>query len=384
MKINENFSKLEQNYIFNDLKIQVERQKERGEEIIDLGIGDVKLPIFPIITSAMKKACDDLSDKKSFLGYPPAQGYSFLREKIAQNYLLEGANVNSDEIFITDGAKGQLGNVLELFGNGAKVLFLSPCYPAGAEANLLYGNDVTFLSGNQENSFIPYPPYAKNYDLIYICSPNNPTGSAFDHENLKEWIIYAQKTGAIIIYDGAYSAFLPDGYPKSIYAISGAKNCAIEIRSFSKSLGFTGIRCGFTVVPNQLKNYNQLWKRRMGCRFNGVSYVTQKGAEAIFCAKGKEEVKKRINFYKTNAEILKIALKNKNLWYNNTVSSPYVFAKTPKGTSSREFCKQMLEKISVVATPGSGFLQGGEGYFRLSAFDTRENILKASDRILTL
>ncbi|MBQ7373587.1 MAG: LL-diaminopimelate aminotransferase [Clostridia bacterium] len=384
MKFNENFLKLEENYIFNDLKLQIQELENSDTEIIDLGIGDVKLPLFPLVTSAMKKACDELSEKKTFLGYPPSQGYLFLREKIARNYLDEGACVDADEIFITDGAKGQLGNVLELFSNNLKVLFLSPCYPAGAEANILLGNKVTFLSGNKENSFIPNPPFDKSFDLIYICSPNNPTGSAFSHNDLKIWINYALSTGAIIIYDGAYSAFLPDGYPKTVYAIKGAKNCAIETRSFSKSLGFTGVRCGFTVVPKDLGDCNKLWKRRLGCRFNGVSYPTQRGAEAIFCKEGKAEVKKRINFYKTNAEILKIALKNKNLWYNNTVSSPYVFAKVPNAETSRDFCKKMLAKIRVVATPGSGFLQGGEGYFRLSAFETRKKILEAADRILTL
>ena len=384
MKYNENFNKLEENYVFNDLKLQILNRKNTEVELIDLGIGDVKLPIFPIIANAMKKAVEEMTDKKTFLGYPPAQGYPFLREKIAKNYFLEGAEISSDEIFISDGAKGQLGSVLELFGKGAKVLFLTPCYPAGAEANILYGNEVTYLTGNQENRFIPSPPIDKSYDVIYICSPNNPTGSAFTHKDLKSWVNYALFTGAVIVYDGAYSSFLPDNYPKTIYSVDGAKGCAIEIRSFSKSLGFTGIRCGFTVIPNQLGEYNKLWKRRLGCRFNGVSYVTQRGAEAIFCKEGKEEVKKRINFYKSNVEILKIALKNKNLWYNNTVSSPYVFAKAPCGKTSREFCKELLEKLCIVATSGSGFLVGGEGYFRLSAFETRKKILEASDRILTL
>lgn len=384
MKYNPNFLKLEENYIFNDLKIQVQNLKNNGAEIIDLGIGDVKLPISSLVSDAMKKASVDLADKKGFLGYPPAQGYDFLREKIAENYFLEGATVNQDEIFITDGAKGQLGSIMELFQRKVKVLFLTPCYPAGAESNILLGNDVTYLSGSADDYFIPYPPIDKTYDVIYICSPNNPTGSAFTHKDLSAWVNYALSIGGVIIYDGAYSSFLPDGYPKTIYAIPNAKKCAIEIRSFSKSLGFTGVRCGFTVIPKDLGECNNLWKRRLGCRFNGVSYISQKGAEAIFCKAGKEEVKKRINFYKTNAEILKIALKNKNLWYNNTVSSPYVFAKVPTGKTSREFCKEMLEKISVVATPGSGFLLGGEGFFRLSAFETRDRILQAADRIMTL
>ena len=383
MKYNQNFYKLEKNYIFSELKEQKLALKEKGIDVIDLGIGDVKLPIFPLVANAMKNASLQLASKKTFLGYPPAEGYLFLRSKIAENYLLEGGNILEDEIFITDGAKGQLGSILELFGFGANVLFLTPCYPAGAESNILLGNNVTYLYGSEEDGFIPSPPLNKSYDVIYICSPNNPTGYAFSFSDLSTWVNYAISTKAVIIYDGAYSAFLPDGYPKTIYAVKGAKQCAIEIRSFSKSLGFTGIRCGFTVIPKTLGNYNSLWKRRLGCRFNGVSFITQKGAESIFCKDGKEEVKKRINFYKTNAEILKIALKNKNLWYNNTMSSPYVFAKVPYKKTSREFCKEMLEKTHVVATPGCGFLAGGEGYFRLSAFETRENVLKAADRILT-
>lgn len=385
MKYNENFFKLKNDYVFTDLAQKVASKKSQGgESIIDLGIGDVKLPIFDLATKAMQKACEELSIKSTFRGYPPSQGYKFLRDKISAEYFEVGAQITPDEIFITDGAKGQLGGVLELFGSGAKTLFLSPCYPAGAESNILYGNSVSYLCGSVENGFIPSPPFGKFYDLIYICSPNNPTGSAMTFSDLALWIDYALSTDAVIIYDSAYSAYLTDEFPKSVYCLPKANRCAIEINSFSKSLGFTGVRCGYTVVPTALGDYNKLWKRRLACRFNGVSYPVQRGAEAVFCEQGRQEIKKRINFYKTNAEILKIALKNLNLWYNNSVCSPYVFASTPKGVSSAEFCSKLLMEKSVVATPGVGFGDGGEGYFRLSAFGDRQEILTASDRLKTL
>ena len=385
MNINKNFSKLKPTYVFNELSEKIEKkQKLGGEKIINLGIGDVKLPLFSCVTQAMKTAVDELSFKHSFKGYSPAQGYYFLREKIAEEYSIIGANVSAEEIFITDGAKGQLGQIAELFDNNLKVLFLTPCYPAGAEGNILLGNDVTFLMGTKENSFIPTPPYGKRFDLIYICSPNNPTGATFSFSDWNVWINYALSVNAVIIYDGAYSSFISGDYPKTVYLHPKAKNCVIEINSFSKSLGFTGIRCGFNVIPKNLANLNELWKRRLGCNFNGVSYVSQRGAEKAFCKEGKAEIKKRNNFYKTNAEILKIALKNLNLWYNNTVCAPYVFAKTPVGVNSTDFCSMLLNKLSIVSTPGVGFLDGGEGFFRLSAFAEREEILTASDRLSTL
>ena len=317
MKANQNFSNLKPNYVFNEMQLKVlEKKKRSSEKIIDLGIGDLKLPLFKSTVDAMKIACDEMGDKGSFKGYPPAQGYPFLREKISNEYARAGAAISPDEIFITDGAKGQLGQITELFNSNVNVLYLSPCYPAGAESNILRGNSVTCLKGSMENGFIPTPPYNKSFDLIYICSPSNPTGATFSLEDWNIWISYALSTGAIIIYDGAYSSYISGSYPKSVYLHPKAKNCVIEINSFSKSLGFTGIRCGFNVIPNSIGELNRLWKRRIGCTFNGVSYLSQRGAESMFCKDGRAEIKKRINFYKTNAEILKIALKNLNLWYN--------------------------------------------------------------------
>ncbi|MBE5742351.1 MAG: LL-diaminopimelate aminotransferase [Clostridiales bacterium] len=382
MKYNENFEKLPKSYVFSQMAQKIADKKKRGgERIINLGIGDLKLPLFECSVNQMKIACEEMRIEKTFKGYPPAEGYEFLRQKISNEYIDNFISVAPDEVFITDGAKGQLGNILELFGQKSRVLFLTPCYPAGAEANILYGNEVTFLSGSQENGFFPSPPYGEKYDVIYICSPNNPTGSCMTYEKLGEWVNYALFSGSVIVYDNAYSVFVSGDFPKSVYSVKNANKCAIEINSFSKSFGFTGIRCGFTVIPKSVGEYNRLQKRWLGCRCNGVSYISQRGAEAVFSRIGREEVKRRVNFYKTNAEILKIALKNLKLWYNNTVHSPYVFAKTPHGVSSTEFCEYLLEKTSLAVTDGAGFLTGGEGYFRLSAFLPREDILETADRL---
>ena len=382
MKLNGNFNKLSGEYVFSQIrKIALETKIKSDDFVIDLGVGDVRLPLFKETVSAMKKACDEMQNQITFKGYPPAEGYSFLREKIANEYLGGGMDICFDEVFITDGAKGQLGNVLELFERGIDVLFQAPCYPAGAESNVILGNNVSFAVGNKENGFIPYPPINKRYDVVYLCSPNNPTGSVMNKSDLKSWVNYALNTNAVIIFDSAYSAYVSGDYPRSIYQIENAKYCAIEINSFSKSLGFTGIRCGYTVIPKELNGLNSLYQKWLGRRFNGVSYISQRGAESIFDKECRQKLIKRINYYKTNAEILKIALKNLNLWYNNTVCSPYVFAKTPNGVTSWEFCAMLAKKLSIIATPGSGFLQGGEGYFRLSAFAHRDDVLDASDRL---
>ena len=385
MRYNKCFENLDGDYVFSKIRADaIKASSTSKERIIDLGVGDVRLPLFKKTVEAMKTACEEMASEKTFKGYPPSNGYQFLRDKIASEYQLLSAYISSDEIFITDGAKGQLGNIAELFETGVNVLFQSPCYPAGAEANLLRGNKVDYLVTNEQNGFIPYPPVSKKYDLIYLCSPCNPTGAVMSKKDLSIWVDYALKTNAIIIFDGAYSYYAFGEYPRTIYEIKDAKYCAIEINSFSKSLGFTGIRCGFTIIPKELKNLHFLYNQWLGRRFNGVSYISQRGAESFFSAECKKELKKRIDFYKTNVEILKIALKNVNLWYNNTVCSPYVFAKTPNGATSVNFCKELLEKLSIVATPGSGFLQGGEGYFRLSAFCKREDALEASDRLRRL
>ncbi len=384
MNYNKNFDSIENEYIFSKIRKQASSFNNPDLHLIDLGVGDVKLPLFKQTITAMKGACDEMQKEQTFKGYPPANGYQFLRDKIAQSYQNLGAKIEPDEIFITDGAKGQLGNIAELFNYGINVLFQSPCYPAGAESNVLRDNNVDFLVTHEQDGFIPYPPIGKRYDLIYLCSPCNPTGAVMNRTDLTIWVQYALKSGAVIVFDGAYSEFISGDYPKSIYEINGATDCAIEIQSFSKSLGFTGIRCGYTVIPKRLGELNALFFHWLGRRFNGVSYVSQRGAETFFDKDVKSQLEKRIKFYKTNTEVLKIALKNLNLWYNSSVCSPYVFAKTPNGENSNVFCRKLIENLGIVSTPGSGFLHGGEGYFRLSAFCHREDALQASDRLKNL
>ncbi|MBR1868218.1 MAG: LL-diaminopimelate aminotransferase [Clostridia bacterium] len=375
MKYNREFSNFKNDYIFAKLKKTAEEMKRQGKEVVDLGVGDLSLPLFPVAVEEMIKSVKELGEKRSFTGYPPAEGLLSLREKISLDY--GDLGISPSEIFISDGAKSDVGNLLDLFGTGISVLVPTPAYPAYAEANLFAGNKVTFLPCFKEDDFIPIPPVGKIFDVIYLCSPNNPTGSAFDKRTLSRWINYALSTGAVVLYDGAYCDFASENEVKSVYEIKNAEYCAVEIRSFSKSFGFTGVRCGYCVIPETLGEYNRLWKRRLSFRFNGVSVISQKGAEAYFSEEGRAAVKKRINYYKNNAEIIKIALKKKNLWYNNSCSSPYVFAKTPEGFSSEEFCDRAIKKFGIVLTPGNSFGEGGEGFFRISAFPERDKILKA-------
>ena len=360
------------------MRKKVAEAKKRRGDIIDLGVGDVCLPLFPSVTAAMKKACSEMRETGTFKGYPPAEGYDFLREKIAATY---DGEISADEVFITDGAKSELGNITELFPRGVKVLFPTPCYPAGIESNVLAGNDVKFLKTRKEDDFLPFPPENEHYDLIYLCSPQNPTGTVMSKEILSRWITYALSENAVIISDAAYREFLPENAFKNPYKIRGAKSCLIEINSFSKSLGFTGVRCGYTIIPRETKRIYELKKRWLGCRFNGVSYISQRGAEAFYSAECAEEVKNRIIFYKTNAEILKNALKNKNLWYNIESASPYVFFEVPTKFKTDEFCDFLLSEQGIAATPGNGFGDGGEGFVRFSAFCTRKNAILAGERI---
>lgn len=381
MKINSAFDALPKSYVFARLAEKVAAAKKTFcGRIIDLGVGDVKLPLPEIFVREMKLAADEMQNRETFRGYPPTGGYPFLREAIANKYIEDGAKVSPDEIFVSDGAKSELGNVAELFEKGIKVLFAAPCYPAGAEANVILGNDVEFLHATSEDGFIPVPPYGKAYDLIYLCSPNNPTGATFSYKELKAWVDYALSANAVIVYDGAYSSYVSGDKPKTVYAVPYADRCAIEIRSFSKSLGFTGIRVGFTVVPKNLGRLNALWKRRLGARFNGVSYISQRGAAAAFTPLGKKETEKRVNFYKTNASILKIAFQNRKIWYNNTCCSPYVYARCPDGMTSEEFSDLVLTKAGICCTPSSGFA-GKENFVRFSAFALREDVTEAADRI---
>ncbi len=382
MKYNDAFSLFKKDYVFARLKKKAEEMKSLGKEIIDLGVGDLSLPLFKNAVEEMVKAAKSLGDKKTFTGYPPSEGLLSLRKKISESY--GNANIGEDEIFISDGAKSDIGDLLELFGKGISVLIPTPSYPVYTEASVFAGNKVTFLPCLKEDDFIPRPPFGKVYDVIYLCSPNNPTGAVLSAKVLSEWINYAISVKAVILFDGAYCDFSEENEPKSIYEIKNAKYCAMEIRSFSKGFGFTGVRCGYSVIPKTLGDYNRLWKRRLSFRSNGVSVISQKGAEAYFSDEGQREVATRIKYYKNNAEIIKIALKKKNLWYNNSCSSPYVFAKTPDGFTSEEFCDFAMEKYGIIVTPCNTFGEGGEGFFRISSFPERQKILRAADVIETI
>ncbi len=379
MNINENVTALPENYVFTALRKKVAAFYEKtGIRPVDLGVGDVRLPLFEKTIAAMKTACDELGDGRTFRGYPPSEGYAFLREKISR--FVYGGKIVPDEIFVTDGAKGELGGAARLFARGSKVCFPTPSYPAGAEANVLLGNSVYYLKTDLQSGFLPFPPRDKTFDLIYLCSPSNPCGSVMSRELIAEWVDYAIESGAVIIFDAAYSAFAAADEPKSVYEIPRADECAIEINSFSKSLGFTGVRCGYTVVPKKTGRLYDAAKRVSGVNTNGVSYVSQRGAETFFDEDVQAQLKIRIDFYKTNADVIKNALKTANLWYNNGRSSPYVFSSCPDGQGSEAFCDELLEKYGVVATPGNGFLSGGEGFVRFSAFCTRTDALTFYDR----
>ncbi|MCQ2399442.1 MAG: aminotransferase class I/II-fold pyridoxal phosphate-dependent enzyme [Clostridia bacterium] len=378
VKYNENFSRLNREYVFSKTA-----NAENGKTI-NLGIGDVRLPLFRCGTDKMHEAVEEMKDENTFKGYSATGGYGFLRQKIADLYAKKYVSFTEDEIFITDGAKSELGNILELFDNGVKVLFPTPCYPAGVEANLLRGNEVGFLPADENDGFIFYPDYSKKYDIIFLCSPCNPTGVALSKDVLKLWVDYALKNGSVIVYDNAYSVFSPKGYPTTVYEVKDAKYCAVEINSFSKSLGFTGIRCGYTVVPKELDELGKLYVRRLGARYNGTCYIAQKGASAVFGEEGKNEVKKRVNYYKDNVGCFKCALDKIGLHYVNSNASPYLYVKSPKGFTSEEFCYFLMKTQNVTVTPDTAFYSKDCKYFRISGFGDRKTVLEATDRISRL
>ena len=399
--VNENFLKLQKSYLFVEIAKRVEEfQKENPDiEIIKMGIGDVTLPLPQVCIDAMKKAVEELGDPATFRGYGPEQGYEFLREKIARyDFNNRGIDISKDEIFVSDGAKCDTGNFQELFSNDAKVAIPDPVYPVYLDTNVMAGrsgdlidgrySNIKYLDCTYENNFIPDLPDEK-VDLIYLCFPNNPTGATITKEDLKKWIDYARKNKAIILYDAAYEAFITDpNIPHSIYEVEGAKEVAVEFRSFSKTAGFTGVRCAYTVVPKECFGYTKdgekisvhdLWLRRQSTKFNGVSYIVQRGAEAIYSEEGKNQVKELVDYYLENAKIIKSAMKEAGFICVGGDNSPYVWVKADM--SSWDLFDLILKKCGVVCTPGSGFGRCGEGYIRLSAFNFKENVEKAMERI---
>ena len=391
--INENFLKLQDSYLFSTIAKKVAKFTEENpeKEIIKLGIGDVTRPIVPACIEAMHKAVDEIGTKEGFKGYGPEQGYDFLRDAIVKNdYKSRGIDVKKDEIFVSDGAKCDCGNIVDIFGKENKVAITDPVYPVYLDTNIMSGRDVIYLPVTAKNNFMPELPKEK-VDMIYLCFPNNPTGTVLTKEELKKWIDYAKENNSVILYDAAYEAFITEeNIPHSIYEVEGAKEVAIEFRSYSKTAGFTGVRCAYVVIPKELKgktkdgeevSYNKLWNRRTCTKFNGVSYIVQKAAEATYSEEGRKQIQENINYYLENARIIKQGLEKAGFTCYGGVNSPYVWLKVPDGMTSWEFFDELLEKANVVGTPGSGFGPHGEGYFRLTAFGTKENTIEAIERI---
>lgn len=394
--INENFLKLQDSYLFSTIAKKVAKFTEENpeKEIIKLGIGDVTRPIVPACIEAMHKAVDEIGTKEGFKGYGPEQGYDFLRDAIVKNdYKSRGIDVKKDEIFVSDGAKCDCGNIVDIFGKENKVAITDPVYPVYLDTNIMSGRDVIYLPVTAKNNFMPELPKEK-VDMIYLCFPNNPTGTVLTKEELKKWIDYAKENNSVILYDAAYEAFITEeNIPHSIYEVEGAKEVAIEFRSYSKTAGFTGVRCAYVVIPKELKgktkdgeevSYNKLWNRRTCTKFNGVSYIVQRAAEATYSEEGRKQIQENINYYLENARIIKQGLEKAGFTCYGGVNSPYVWLKVPDGMTSWEFFDELLEKANVVGTPGSGFGPHGEGYFRLTAFGTKENTQKAIERIMNL
>lgn len=389
MNINKNYLNLEASYLFSTIAKKVNEYSEANPDknIIRLGIGDVTLPLCNAVVNAMKSAVEEMGVQETFRGYGPEQGYDFLKSAIRDYYAKHNVGLELDEIFISDGAKSDLGNILDILGTDNKVMVQDPVYPVYVDTNIMAGRKIVYSDSNESNGFLPMPDENVKADIIYLCSPNNPTGAVYTKEQLAEWIKYARKNNALILFDSAYEAFISDEtLPRSIFEIEGAKECAIEFCSFSKTAGFTGTRCGYTVVPNVLvyddTKLNKLWLRRQTTKFNGVPYIVQKGAAAVFTEEGQKEIMKNIGYYKENAKIITDALDKLGIWYTGGTNSPYIWLKCPNNMKSWEFFDYLLNNVQIVGTPGSGFGNNGEGYFRLTSFGSREKTVEAMDRLL--
>ena len=390
MKINSNFDLLVPNYLFADVarKTNEFAAANPDKEIIRLGIGDVTLPIAPIVVASMKKGCEDLRHKETFKGYPEYEGYDFVREAVSGYYKSYGVEVGADEIFISDGAKSDCGNLGDIFARDNTVLVTDPVYPVYVDANLMAGRKIIYAAATQENHFLAMPDENVKADIIYLCSPGNPTGAAYSAEQLKIWVDYANKNGAVIIYDAAYEAFIKDDSPRSIFCIEGARTCAIELCSLSKTAGFTGTRCGYTVIPKELErdghNLHSMWYRRQATKFNGVSWPVQCGAAEVFSAEGQNQIKENLDYYSGNAKIIASALDELGIYYTGGKNSPYIWLKCPNGMGSWEFFDYLLQNAAVVGTPGEGFGENGKGFFRLTSFGDRDKTIEAVERIKNL
>lgn len=386
--VNRNYANLKESYLFSEVakKVQTYVEQNPDKKVIKMGIGDVTLPLADVVIDAMHKATTEMSQKETFRGYGPEQGYEFLRNSVSQYYANFNVKINTKEIFISDGAKSDVANITDLFDDRNVIAIQDPAYPVYVDTNIMRGRSIVYMEGNVGNSFLPMPTSELKADIIYLCSPNNPTGAVYNKEQLTKWVEFAKQKNTIILFDAAYECFIQDAsLPRSIYEIEGAKQCAIEFCSFSKTAGFTGTRCGYTIVPEELTvegmSLNKMWNRRQSTKFNGVPYVIQRAAESVFTIEGQEQIKEQINYYMENARIMSEALNSKNIEFFGGDNSPYIWLKCPNNMKSWEFFDFLLNELAVVGTPGVGFGIKGDGFFRLTAFGSRENTIEAMQRI---
>lgn len=391
-KLNENYQRLKESYLFAEIAHRVTDYTKANpdKQVIRLGIGDVTLPLGSSALKGLHEGVDAMAASETFKGYGPEQGYLFLRESIASYYERNGVSIDPSDIFISDGAKSDTGNITELFADDNVIMIPDPVYPVYVDSNTMFGRNITYIDGTSDNSFLPMPDKNVHADIIYLCSPNNPTGAVYDKAQLKEWVDYALEHQAVILFDSAYEAFITDPeLPRSIFAVEGAKRCAIEFCSLSKTAGFTGTRCGYTIVPKELQfkasdgemmSLNAMWNRRQSTKFNGTSYIIQSGAAAVFTEEGMKQCMDNIRYYQENARIIGDMLSKKNITFYGGVHSPYIWFECPDNMDSWTFFDHLLNNAQVVGTPGAGFGKNGQNYFRLTSFGNRENTIEAMRR----
>ena len=385
------YADLKDSYLFAGIAQKVKKYQEANpaKHIYRMGIGDVSLPLCDAVITALHEGVDDQANKESFHGYMPECGAQFLRETIAKYYADRGVTIEPDEVFVSSGASDELGDILDLFDKSSSALVIEPAYPAYVDANVIAGREIVHLSSGKENGFLPQPKDEFKADILYICSPNNPTGAVFSRTQLQEWVDFANENGSVILFDAAYEAFIEDEtLPHSIFELKGAETCAIEICSLSKTAGFTGTRLGYTVIPKALNrcgmNFNAMWVRNRTTKTNGVSYIIQKGGAAVFTPEGQKQIKANIRIYKNNAKVLMEALDKLGIWYTGGKNAPYIWLKCPDGMGSWEFFDYLLNEVQIVGTPGEGFGACGEGYFRFSTFGSPEDTKEAARRLVEL
>lgn len=388
MQLNPHYAELNESYLFSTISHKIaDYQKAHPEaDVIRLGIGDVTLPLATPVIEALHKAVEEMAHKETFRGYGPEQGYDFLREAIRGYYAGRGVQLELDEIFVSDGAKSDLGNLLDLFSVENSVLVPDPVYPVYVDDNVMAGRTIRYMAANAENNFLPMPDASTEGDIVYLCSPNNPTGATYTKEQLAVWVQWAKEHHAVILYDAAYECFVSEeGCARSIYEVDGAKEVAVEVCSFSKIAGFTGTRCGYTIVPFGIQSngqsLNKMWLRRQTTKFNGVPYIVQRGAEAVFTEEGMREIQNNLDYYRNNAAVIAAALDEAGVWYCGGKNSPYIWLRCPKNMGSWEFFDWLLETAHIVGTPGEGFGACGKGYFRLTAFGDAERTKQAAERL---